>query len=285
MTPESVSLDRRANVVNCRLHPDWLALTLEGLAYQGYMVIENVLDEALVNEARRRMYDVQARIVEDVGQERLERAGERGVLRLMMKYDPFFLTFLEVPEVLALVDATVSPTAILHLQNGFILPPVAPGASFEIFQTSYHRDFPRLLNGYMASINVFVALEDFTPENGATLVVPGSHQKDPAPSAAYNRLNAVPAVCPSGSLIVFDSTLIHAAGHNASGKDRLAMNMQFTRSYIKQQIDYVRALGDELILAQAPRTQQLLGYYTRVVTSLDEYYRPQAERLYRGGQG
>jgi ectoine hydroxylase-related dioxygenase (phytanoyl-CoA dioxygenase family) len=39
------------------------------------------------------------------------------------------------------------------------------------------------------------------------------------------------------------------------------------------------------VLAQAPRTQQLLGWYTRVVTSLDEYYRSEGDRLYRKGQG
>jgi ectoine hydroxylase-related dioxygenase (phytanoyl-CoA dioxygenase family) len=265
--------------------PDWLSLTLEGLRYQGFAVLENVLSRGQVADLRDHMYAVQPQIVAAVGQERLDRAGERGVLRLMMKYDPFFLSLLELPEVLAIVDATVSPTAILHLQNGFILPPVSPGTPKEIFQTSYHRDFPRLLNGYMASVNVFVALDDFTTENGATLVVPGTHQQDPAPSAAYNRANAVPVTCPAGSLIVFDSTLVHAAGHNASNQDRLAINMQFTRSYIKQQIDYVRALGDDMVRAQPPRTQQLLGYYTRVVTSLDEYYRPAEERLYRGGQG
>ena len=86
-------------------------------------------------------------------------------------------------------------------------------------------------------------------------------------------------------MLVFDSTLWHAAGQNFSGRDRLAINQQFTRSYVKQQIDYVRALGDETILAQKPRTQQLLGWYTRVVTSLDEYYAPPEERLYRSGQG
>ena len=75
-------------------------------------------------------------------------------------------------------------------------------------------------------------------------------------------------------MIVFDSTLMHAAGENVSGRDRLAINQQFTRSYVKQQVDYVRALGDEVVLAQKDRTQQLLGWYTRVVTSLDEYYRP-----------
>jgi ectoine hydroxylase-related dioxygenase (phytanoyl-CoA dioxygenase family) len=65
----------------------------------------------------------------------------------------------------------------------------------------------------------------------------------------------------------------------------MAINQQFTRSYVKQQVDYVRALGDDVVEAQAPRTQQLLGWYTRVVTSLDEFYRPADQRLYRGGQG
>jgi ectoine hydroxylase-related dioxygenase (phytanoyl-CoA dioxygenase family) len=86
-------------------------------------------------------------------------------------------------------------------------------------------------------------------------------------------------------MLVFDSTLWHAAGHNASDRDRLGLNQQFTRSYFKQQIDYVRALGDAAVLACPPRTQQLLGWYTRVAASLDEYYRSGEERFYRSGQG
>ena len=39
-------------------------------------------------------------------------------------------------------------------------------------------------------------------------------------------------------MLVFDSTLWHAAGQNVSGRDRLAINQQFTRSYVKQQVDY-----------------------------------------------
>ena len=86
-------------------------------------------------------------------------------------------------------------------------------------------------------------------------------------------------------MIVFDSTLWHAAGENVSGRDRLAINQQFTRSYVKQQVDYVRALGDGVVLSQNDRTQQLLGWYTRVVSSLDEFYQPPEDRLYRSGQG
>jgi ectoine hydroxylase-related dioxygenase (phytanoyl-CoA dioxygenase family) len=266
--------------------PDWLAPALGRLAHDGYFVLERVLDDAFLEATRRAMYRAQEGVLGEVGRERLERAGELGVLRLPMKFDPHFYRFLEIPALLQVVDATVSPTAIMHLQNAFILPSFGTGsATPDVFQNTYHRDFPRHLNGYVASVNVFFAIDEFRADNGATFVVPGSHQKAEAPTPEHMRDHAVPALCPAGSMLVFDSTLWHAAGRNLSGRDRLAINHQFTRSFIKQQLDYVRALGAEAVQAQPGRTQQLLGWYTRVVTSLDEYYRPDAERLYRRGQG
>jgi ectoine hydroxylase-related dioxygenase (phytanoyl-CoA dioxygenase family) len=272
-------------MVNCKHDANWLSLILESVRCIGYGVVENVLAPSFIEATRAAMYNVQQKILHDVGEERLKRAGELGVLRLMMKYDPHFLQFLELPEILAIVDQTVSETAILHLQNGFILPSFPKSQAPSIFQNSFHRDFPRVLNGYQTSINVMFAIDEFTEENGGTLVVPGTHQKVSQIDQEYFKTNAIPVECSAGSMFVFDSTLWHAAGANTSGKDRLAINHQFTRSYFKQQIDYVRALGDELILSQQPRTQQLLGWYTRVVTSLDEYYRPEHARLYRKSQG
>jgi|SRR5579883_200953 len=272
-------------VVDCRRDRDWLSLTLGALRYNGCAVITGVLDDTFLAETRERMYQVQAAIRAEIGAERLQRAGELGILRLMLKYDPHFFRFLEVPEVLAVVDQTIGETAILHLQNGFILPSYSPGETPKVFQNNFHMDFPRVLNGYLASVNVFFAIDPFTKANGATLVVPGTHHKPERPPTEYLEAAAIPVECAAGAMLVFDSTLYHAAGANVSGADRLAINHQFTRSWIKQQIDYVRALGDGVILEQRPRTQQLLGWYTRVVTSLDEYYRPEAERLYRRGQG
>lgn len=268
-----------------RRDPEWLALALEGLRVDGYAVVDAVLDEALLTETREALYRVQELIHRDVGPDRLARAGELGVLRLMPRYDAHFLRFLGVPELLAVVDATVSDTAILHLQNGFVLPSLPPGESADVFQRTFHMDFRRVLNGYVMSINVMFAIDEFSAENGGTLVVPGTHQRASAPSERFMRDNAAAVDCPPGSMIVFDSTLWHAAGENLSGRDRLAINHQFTRSYVKQQIDYVRALGEEVVASLGPRTQQILGWYTRVVTDLDEYYVPSEERLYRSGQG
>lgn len=264
---------------------NWLDQALAGLHYLGYAVVTDVVPDDVLADTRQAMYEVQEAIHADVGADRLERAGELGVLRNMLGYSDHFFQFLELPEVLAIVDGSVSETAVLHLQNGFILPSFEPGNVPKTFQTSFHRDFPRHLNGFLASVNVFFAIDDFTEENGATIVVPGTHQQPDPPAPEYLEANKLSVVCPKGSIVVFDSTLWHAAGANVSGRDRLAINHQYTRSYFKQQIDYVRALGDEKIQAQKPRTQQLLGWYTRVVTSLEEYYVPAEERLYRSGQG
>jgi ectoine hydroxylase-related dioxygenase (phytanoyl-CoA dioxygenase family) len=262
----------------------WLATVLEGVHDLGFAIVEDVLDAELIEDVRTALYRAQAGVGGAVGPDRLEQAGEVGVVRLPMLFEPIFYRLLELPDVLTVLDATVSDTAILHLQNGLVLPPATSVDSHELFQLSFHRDFRRVLNGYLCSINMFFAIDPFTSRNGATLVVPGSHQAESADHASL-RDAAIPVECPAGSMIVFDSTLWHAAGMNRSQHDRLAVNQQFTRSYFKQQIDYVRALGDATVLEQRPRTQQILGWYTRVVTSLDEYYRGPDERLYRAGQG
>jgi ectoine hydroxylase-related dioxygenase (phytanoyl-CoA dioxygenase family) len=271
-------------IVSAKADTAWLPKASGALRYEGCAVVTDVLAENLVERTRSAMYETQARIQQDIGKERLARAGEIGVLRLMPRYDPFFLSLLELPEVLAIVDQTVSETAILHLQNGFILPPQEDSA-IRSFQHTFHRDFPRHLHGYLASVNIMLTLDDFTADNGGTLIAVGTHQRPERPDELYLDAAATPLECPAGSMIAFDSTLWHAAGSNRSDRDRLAINHQFTRSFIKQQIDYVRALGDELVSAQPPRVQQLLGWYTRVVTSLDDYYKPAEERLYRSGQG
>jgi ectoine hydroxylase-related dioxygenase (phytanoyl-CoA dioxygenase family) len=271
-------------LLNAKSDQSWLPKAREALRQVGCAVVTDVLSAADVERTREAMYRTQEQILAEVGQPRLEAAGEVGVLRIPAVFDPVFLDLLAVPEMLAVIDQTLGDTAILHLQNGFILPPRG-GTASKGFQHTFHRDFPRHLHGYVASLNVMLVLDDFTELNGGTLVVPGTHQRSEAPPTEYLEAAAVAVACPAGSMILFDSTLWHAAGANRSERDRLAINHQFTRSFFKQQIDYVRALGDEAVLSQPPRTQQLLGWYTRVVTSLEEYYRPADERLYRSGQG
>jgi len=259
-------------------HPRRLPSILAALRADGCAVLEDVFDEATLSAIRDGLHVGLTLVREQAGQAALQRTGELGVVRAPMLASDAFFRLLETPELLEIVDAMLSPAAILHLQNGFVLPPAAPGDEAR-FQRQFHRDFPRVLNGFVCSINTLIAIDGFTAGNGATVVVPGSHQSHDAPDTSA----AIPVECDAGSVVVFDSTLWHAAGRNATAHDRCAVNQQFTHSFFKQQLDYVRCLGEERVLRQPPRTQQLLGWYTRVPESLEQYYRE--ERVYRAGQG
>src|SRR5256885_16936457 len=90
---------------------DWLDQALGALSSSGCLVITDVLDDDFLAQTRAAMYDVQDAIRAEVGEEKLARADELGVLRLMVRFDDHFLRFLELPEMLAMVDNTVSDTA------------------------------------------------------------------------------------------------------------------------------------------------------------------------------
>lgn len=267
--------------------PHVFAYDMEQILYDldrlGYCVVENALSAQQRSDTAAAMYRTRTAIHKELGVERLDAAGETGILRLMCKFEPYFLTLLENPLVLEVLDAALSPTSVMHLQQGIMLSPQGDGMG-KMFQNTWHPDFIRLMNGFRASLNFMFVITDYTRETGATHVLPGSHQKARPPATILER-DGIPVEAPAGSIIIFDSTLWHKSGCNTSGEDRLAINHQFTCSWFKQQIDYVRALDENLIVSLPDRTQQMLGYFTRVPTSLDEYYQPADKRFYRAGQG
>src|SRR5258707_6464830 len=226
--------------VDCRRRADWLRSVAEVVRKEGYCVVENVLGTGLVEELRAAMYRAQKRVVAEVGAERLRRAGELGVLRLMMKFEPLCLKLLEIPEMLAVVDHHLGATAILHLQNGFILPSSA-ARDGGVFQSTFHRDFPRVLNGYLMSINAFFALDDFRAANGATWVAPRTHQRDARPADGELKRAAACVECGPGAMIVFDSTLWHCGGRHTPRKERLPRQPQIPPPSRKHHNRYVAA--------------------------------------------
>ena len=71
------------------------------------------------------------------------------------------------------------------------------------------------------------ALDDFTAENGATLVYPGSHHWGDVPSPDIDVRKMIPAVMPAGSAVFFVGTVWHCAGANTTAAPRLAATTQY----------------------------------------------------------
>jgi len=148
-----------------------------------------------------------------------------------------------------------------------------------------HRDQRTFSGDVHLMAQLLVMLDDFTEQNGATHLLTGSHRMAEKPSDDFFFAQAVRAIGAAGSILIFDSNLWHAAGINRSRLPRRALTLAFTRPFIKQQLDYPRALGYERRESFSPSMQQLLGYNARVPSSLDEWYQPPERRMYRRDQG
>jgi ectoine hydroxylase-related dioxygenase (phytanoyl-CoA dioxygenase family) len=260
-----------------------LEVVLSEVEERGFGVLEGALDDGAVTRYKDALLAASERILEDIGQSRLARSLARGDadIRLPMVYDERLLEVLAEPALLAVVDALLSPKAVLRFQNGFIQE---RAADRPLGQHSWHMNFPVVHNGYRIALDVVLLLTDATHGSGPLVVVPGSQQSSamPAPETLESAGEAVLAT--AGSMIVMDSTVWHRETPNVDSVDQIYMTHQFVRPYIKPHFDHVRALGEEKVRNLPERTQRLLGWTTRLPTSLQEFYVEPEQRLYRADE-
>lgn len=175
-----------------------------------------------------------------------------------------------------------------YFQGKFILNSFG-GAINTKGRTSYaqriHRDIRSFSGDMPLLLNTLVMLDEFTPENGATWMMSGSHKAAEKPSEETFRSNAKQAIGPAGSILIFNSNVWHAGGNNQTDRPRRSVTPMFCKPFIKQQFDYPRAVGYERANELKPHVRQVLGYNARVPATLDEWYQPPALRMYHGDQG
>jgi hypothetical protein len=148
-----------------------------------------------------------------------------------------------------------------------------------------HRDVRTFSQDFRLMLNMLVMLDDFTPENGATHIMPRSHGLATKPTTAAFENTATRATGSAGDILAFDSRLWHAAGQNQTDKPRRALTLTFTRPFFKPQLDYPRFLGADYASALRPEVRQVLGYQARVPANIEEFYQPPEHRAYKSDQG
>lgn len=156
-------------------------------------------------------------------------------------------------------------------------------------RTSYaqriHRDIRSYSGDMPLLLNTLVMLDAFTPENGATFMLGGSHKAAEKPSDEDFYAHAERAVGPAGSVLVFNSNVWHAGGDNTTDQTRRSVTPMYSRPFIKQQFDYPRVVGYDAGSSLSPYARQVIGFNARVPANLDEWYQPPEKRMYRGDQG
>ncbi len=173
------------------------------------------------------------------------------------------------PTVLGALDRVLGDHATtyqLHLTQVIDIGPDAPAQIVHRDQWAF--DFFPFPAGFEVECHTMWAMTDFTEENGATRVIPGSHRFEDKlrPTVA----ETVPAEMAKGSVLFYLGSLYHGGGANRSASARRGVNVGYTLSWLRQEEnqylacppDVARELPEDLArLAGYRRGAYALGYY------------------------
>ena len=106
--------------------------------------------------------------------------------------------------------------------------------------------------------NAMWALDDFTVENGATRLIPGSHRwpRDRVPLPG----EALSAVAPAGSVVLWLGGVLHGGGANVSEGVRRGVVMSYRLAWLAPAEKLLLSTPPEVARRLPPALQRLLGY-------------------------
>lgn len=240
---------------------------LEDLSRDGFTIVEGVMGDDEIREAATAFDAARARYVAEMGgNERLARLDEHNGVRLPLVFDQRLIAVAMNPHVMELCRAVLGDYFILNQQNSVINPP--SGEKYN--QGKWHRDLPyqHVVFSRPIMINALYCVDDFTAENGATLVLPGTHLHPNFPSDRYVAQKTIKATAPAGSFIVLDGMTYHSGGVNETTRPRRAVNHVYSIPQLSQQIS-IGAIADDWDLA--PYVRKFLGLEVQTPNSIDEF--------------
>lgn len=109
------------------------------------------------------------------------------------------------------------------------------------------------------AVQAMFAFSAFTPENGATRLVPGSHLRDIDPASVLPE-EEILFVCDPGSVLLYDNRLIHGGGANTSNEIRYSAQGFCCRQMIRPFCDHTRSIPPDIVEAASPLLRRLWGF-------------------------
>jgi ectoine hydroxylase-related dioxygenase (phytanoyl-CoA dioxygenase family) len=225
-------------------------------AEDGYEVIEDAIAPETIARLRAELSPyLQGR---RMGRNDFEGYRSERVYSLLAKA-PSVAELVEHPAVLDRVGRVLHPS---YLLSAALVVNLHPGETPQ----GYHQDDalgapppPRAAQG----VSTIWAVDEFTPENGATEVIPGSHRWDRVPKPEdWEALEPLgrPLLLRPGSVAIFPGSLYHRSGANRSQGKRLGLTIQYCQPWLRQLENLMLATPPELAARYSTRIQELVGY-------------------------
>ncbi|HEX6889567.1 MAG TPA: phytanoyl-CoA dioxygenase family protein [Chryseolinea sp.] len=136
-----------------------------------------------------------------------------------------------------------------------------PGMGLQKLHVDWHE---AVAPGEYKVCNSIWLLDDFSKENGATRIVPGTHlsgvlPQDTLPDPEAPHPDEAIIEAPAGSVFIFNSHAWHGGTTNHTGKIRRSIHSYFCRSDQPQQVDQSRYIKTETLNRLSPAAVKVLG--------------------------
>ena len=226
---------------------------IEVFQRDGYVIFERAIGRAAIEELVHALAPYE--LERPMGRNAFEGERSQRVYSLAGKGEPF-LRLAEQRDVLSMLDRVLLPNYLLSTAQSIRLHPGEKAQSWHTDDAFYLSARPHTMP---LAITVIWAIEDFTLENGATEVIPGSHRwglEHPDTSD----FEPVAAVMPAGSALVFDAALWHRGGANRSRRTRLAISPQYCQPYLRPQESQLLIVPPDAARTCSHKMQAMLGY-------------------------
>jgi ectoine hydroxylase-related dioxygenase (phytanoyl-CoA dioxygenase family) len=146
---------------------------------------------------------------------------------------------------------------LMNASGGFILTPGKRPQPLHHDDVLYAPFLPR--GGPESMVNFMFAVTDFTAENGATRMVPGSH-KWPDGRLPAEDDEVVDIAMRKGSVAIWLGSTWHGAGQNRTDTPRLGAEIAFNCGWLRPHEAYHLLVPPALARDMPPRVQEVLGY-------------------------
>jgi ectoine hydroxylase-related dioxygenase (phytanoyl-CoA dioxygenase family) len=191
----------------------------------GYLTLPGLMPPDLLAELRRRIDELFEEEGDQAGSEFLQEPGARRLANLVNK-GRVFEEVIVTPRVLAAVEAVLGARFKLSSLNARSTNPHSEA------DQPLHADSGAIADerGYSVCNSVWL-LDDFTPENGATRMVAGSHRwrRLPEPGFYSPHPEQQLVLGKAGDVVVMNAHMWHGGTANRTAAPRRAMHVYYTR--------------------------------------------------------
>ena len=221
----------------------------------GFVLIPNLMTASEAAEARSRVLEIAgAPSASELGK---HRAGQQHV-RGLLAHAEIFERMVQHPALIEIAEAMLGDDMTLGAYSARILHPGATEMGVHIDYPYWAMRGPFTLRPPLM-VQVIWMLQDFTEDNGATLVAPRSQLRCARPNREQFAREAIKITGAAGDAIISHGLLWHDTSQNRTAEPRVAVLINYALKVIRPLDSEIAKVPLAVMERATPKLRQLLG--------------------------